>query len=532
MAPRTPILQPSSGTPLACQVTWESANDQQLSCTRDEIVTFLSYWENGNYWMRCRNAQGKEGILRTEFLMPQLSESECAKVVSAARQELNKVLDEVRAAPLSDADVADPLVEVPWLPELAVEMFNAGTLNVLCDRIGGDRRSLKELKWCLGAETGCLAYICEFVPAACHEVIKRGLVPLLTERAKGLIDNKGGEIGVNSCAGQSVHVLAKLARCQETHKSMCESSIVKTVLEIFSNKKNAQHRWRERSHESNWSANTTFAWAAEFVSGLALHDAGRRALRSNKALAVCKSVEAEVEGATAVDHMAGTIALLSVRERAGTIRKGLFRRSSKSSAQTEGSDGYIMISYSWATQKLALTIKSFLESKGYSVWIDVEKIVGNIMNRMAEAVEGASMVLMLYSQPYADSRNCNIEAQYVQQLGKPYTVLLCEPGAEQLKGDGGRMLNIMRGTLLYIDIREESRHTKALDELERTLGSTGKGGGPVQLTSSASKSTAPTVLSRLEAVEQKLEQAMAKIATLESSMVALREENAALRSRI
>lgn len=40
----------------------------------------------------------------------------------------------------------------------------------------------------------------------------------------------------------------------------------------------------------------------------------------------------------------------------------------------------------------------------------------------------------------------------MNQLDKFFVPVLAEPGSDQLHGDGGRMLNFMRGTNLYVDM--------------------------------------------------------------------------------
>ena len=41
-----------------------------------------------------------------------------------------------------------------------------------------------------------------------------------------------------------------------------------------------------------------------------------------------------------------------------------------------------------------------LEKRGYSTWVDVEKMVGSTLDSMAEAVEGAALVLLGMSKGY------------------------------------------------------------------------------------------------------------------------------------
>ena len=50
---------------------------------------------------------------------------------------------------------------------------------------------------------------------------------------------------------------------------------------------------------------------------------------------------------------------------------------------------HIMISYNTASRSLCLQVKSFLESIGHRVWIDVTNIHGASLDSMAKAVEGS-----------------------------------------------------------------------------------------------------------------------------------------------
>ena len=50
------------------------------------------------------------------------------------------------------------------------------------------------------------------------------------------------------------------------------------------------------------------------------------------------------------------------------------KRDDKSKEQDEANEGYIMISYNWTHQKLALSLRDGLKEAGYRVWIDVDKM--------------------------------------------------------------------------------------------------------------------------------------------------------------
>lgn len=335
---------------------------------------------SGNYWMKCRKADGATGLLRTDFLAAELDGQQLQTALELVRTRLPSVIAAIRDAPLTDGDVADPLVEVPVIPILAREMFEAGACEVLCDRIARDTLTLKELKWGLGSDTGVLAFLCNFVDEAREMVVNRAMVPLLVKRARGLITGDG-QVGVNSPAGQSIRVLAALARNQENQVHVREKETVKTILKILCDKSSAQHKWNKWSCERKWSAHMAFAWCGEFVSGLALHEDGRKALRGVSAIKLLKTLDTDIEGAAAKDYGDGTVALLEVPEQGliylqitntqlqltGTKLHRSWSRKVSKSMEKKGMSGYVMISYSWATQPLALKIKKGLEDAGFSV---------------------------------------------------------------------------------------------------------------------------------------------------------------------
>ena len=65
-----------------------------------------------------------------------------------------------------------------------------------------------------------------------------------------------------------------------------------------------------------------------------------------------------------------------------------------------------MISYNWDHQKAAIRISQLLKSRGYNVWIDVDKMEGSIIDAMALAVEESEVILMCVSRKYKLSPNC------------------------------------------------------------------------------------------------------------------------------
>ena len=70
------------------------------------------------------------------------------------------------------------------------------------------------------------------------------------------------------------------------------------------------------------------------------------------------------------------------------------------------SEEHVMISYQWDTQETMLRVKTELEIRGFSVWMDVEQMQGSILETMARAVEKSSFLLLAVSRKYQNSPNC------------------------------------------------------------------------------------------------------------------------------
>ena len=60
-----------------------------------------------------------------------------------------------------------------------------------------------------------------------------------------------------------------------------------------------------------------------------------------------------------------------------------------------------------------------LQARGYSVWIDIEKMQGSTVEAMADAVEGAAVMCYGVSRAYKESANCRLEAQYAYLFRTP-----------------------------------------------------------------------------------------------------------------
>ena len=88
---------------------------------------------------------------------------------------------------------------------------------------------------------------------------------------------------------------------------------------------------------------------------------------------------------------------------------------------------HIMVSYCWSAGSKPEQVKKMcekLKAVGYDVWRDeggssvVGKMGGNIVDRMVEAVEKSSHVIICVSKDYKERPNCRAEAEYASTLSR------------------------------------------------------------------------------------------------------------------
>eukprot|EP01048_Picozoa_sp_COSAG05_P027902 COSAG05_NODE_8372_length_709_cov_1.291803_2_plen_108_part_00 len=90
-----------------------------------------------------------------------------------------------------------------------------------------------------------------------------------------------------------------------------------------------------------------------------------------------------------------------------------------------------MLSYNWSHQEIIKRINLALKSRGYCVWIDIEKMQGSTVEAMSAAVEKAAVICYGISQAYKESANCRLEAQYAYQQKKDMIPLMMEDGSSK-----------------------------------------------------------------------------------------------------
>ena len=78
----------------------------------------------------------------------------------------------------------------------------------------------------------------------------------------------------------------------------------------------------------------------------------------------------------------------------------------------------VMLSYQWGSQSFVKEIKSFLETNGLRVWMDVKEMYGNINIRMKNAINHSKIILLFITKKYEESHNCRKEFNFADQEKK------------------------------------------------------------------------------------------------------------------
>lgn len=106
----------------------------------------------------------------------------------------------------------------------------------------------------------------------------------------------------------------------------------------------------------------------------------------------------------------------------------------------------VMISYSHKDKEICHRIYNTLLADKISVWIDLEKMHGAVMQAMANAVEQSRCVLICMSESYSLSPYCQCEAQYAFEKKRHLIPIRVQAG---YKADG--WLGILVSGRIYVD---------------------------------------------------------------------------------
>ncbi|XP_054770490.2 uncharacterized protein LOC129278315 [Lytechinus pictus] len=234
----------------------------------------------------------------------------------------------------------------------------------------------------------------------------------------------------------------------------------------------------ERILVRDGSSNEEKLWAARGVWQLAFKESNKVKIRHSTAIINALN---KIRGTT--DHFrlkeACASALFVINDvldiddesKGHASTRGEHRQRSVRSEESSGhgEEGHIMISYQHASQDRMLMVKSYLEEQGYNVWMDVDKMKGDILDSMAKAVQRAEVVLVCMSHRFKESQHCRTEATYAYTLNKAIIPLMLQDGFAPEDWLGALM-----GMKRYYPVFSDDLMRQSLPDLIRELGDRGK----------------------------------------------------------
>ena len=123
----------------------------------------------------------------------------------------------------------------------------------------------------------------------------------------------------------------------------------------------------------------------------------------------------------------------------------------------ENATGQVMLSYEWRMQSQVLRLRDELMAQGFTVWMDVDRMMGSTLEAMAIAIEQSDAIIMCVTHRYKESQACRTEAEYAYTKKKPMIPVMLE---KNYAPDG--WLGIIMGSKLYYNM-----HT--VDEMQASL---------------------------------------------------------------
>eukprot|EP00794_Sanderia_malayensis_P019557 gene19557-21488_t len=130
----------------------------------------------------------------------------------------------------------------------------------------------------------------------------------------------------------------------------------------------------------------------------------------------------------------------------------------------QSQEGHVMLSYHWGSQAQVHRIKRELEKAGYKTWMDVAKMDGGLNKRMAEAVEGATVVVVFMTQKYEKSHSCMKELDHAYDKRKRIVPVKLE---KNYNPSGA--LGLIAAGRIYEDFSDKSQFYLNFARLKRVI---------------------------------------------------------------
>ncbi len=135
-------------------------------------------------------------------------------------------------------------------------------------------------------------------------------------------------------------------------------------------------------------------------------------------------------------------------------------------------NNHIMFSYSWNQKNQVRHIYDIIDNEYPDVpkWIDINKMCGNILEAMNDAVENSFLIIIFLSKDYKNSKNCKIESELIIGKQKKFLLVLIDKGYPYLENnETENWLSNAFKNQFYIDLTEmDSNNLDKLKELINT----------------------------------------------------------------
>ena len=131
-----------------------------------------------------------------------------------------------------------------------------------------------------------------------------------------------------------------------------------------------------------------------------------------------------------------------------------------SGGAVDGAKAQVMLSYEWRTQQQVMLLKEELMEQGFTVWMDVDRMMGSTLEAMAAAIEQSDAIIMCVTHRYKESQACRTEAEYAYTRKKPLIPVMFE---KSYKPDG--WLGIIMGSKLYYNMHNSDEMRDAIPGL-------------------------------------------------------------------
>ena len=228
-------------------------------------------------------------------------------------------------------------------------------------------------------------------------------------------------------------------------------------------------------------ADTLQATCVNALENLALSEVGKPVLRAHEGvmagLRALRNNTTKTLSDAARQSASAALFELDVEARKKAKAKAAALETSHSDGDGDGDDTsaeHVMLSYNWGHQTTIKRINLMLKERGYTVWIDIEKMKGSTVEAMADAVDNSAVVCYGISKAYKESANCRLEAQYAFQQKKDMVPLMMQKG-HQPNGWLGMLLGARLWYGFYDSVLEtEEAFAGKIEELCRELGERGK----------------------------------------------------------